>query len=114
MKIGRFLANNYNTLLLITVLYVAFNYFFRDPLLEWIFGTPGYKSVTDADAYARETFLRNVISIILLVLMVVSAIVSAILLFETEAKHISRFVLIGVILFVVVCFFLALISGNLM
>lgn len=108
----KFLAEKYYTLLIIVVVYFIFNIFLRDKLINWIFNTSDEKSVADAYAYAQETLIRNIFSYCLLTLLVTIAVISIILLFVKGGKDISRFILIGVPLFVAFCLFLGLISGS--
>mgnify|MGYP007082186559 CR=1 FL=1 len=109
---GKFIAQKYYTLLLITVVYFIFNLLIRDELINWIFNTSSDQSVTDAEAYAKETLVRDVFSYFLLILMVLIALVSIVLLFIKEGRAVNRIVLFAVPIFVAYCLFLGLISGS--
>ena len=86
--------------------------FFRETFINWIFDTSPDQPVTDANAYANETLLRNVFSLSLLLLFTFTEILSIIFLFSKEGKHLNKIVLIVVALLIGYSLFLTLISGG--
>lgn len=103
----------YDWLLMAVAAYFCFNVFVRDQFLNWIYGTSSDRSVTDAQAYAQETLVRNRFSKVLLVALVLLFIASIILLFSKQERKEKGILLVGVAVFIAFCFFLGLISGNL-
>ena len=106
------LANKYYVLVCTVAVYFSLNLLFRETFINWIFDTSPDQPVTDANAYANETLLRNVFSLSLLLLFTFTEILSIIFLFSKEGKHLNKIVLIVVALLIGYSLFLTLISGG--
>jgi uncharacterized membrane-anchored protein len=106
------LANKYYIIVCTVAVYFSLNLLFRETLINWIFDTSPDQPVTDANAFANETLLRNVFSLSLLLLFIFTEILSIIFLFSKEGKHLNKIVLIIVALLIGYSLFLILISGG--
>jgi len=104
----KLLADKYYYILAFVAVYFVFNILFRDRILAWMFNTSSDKSVTDANAYEKETLIRNILIYSMLGGLVFIAIISIIFLFKADAE-INKAVLITVIALIGI-FFLGLIS----
>ena len=76
----KFLIDKYYLFLIIIILCMVFNVTIRDPLINWIYSTSTDKSVTNANAYANATKMKNIFSYILVGCLAFIGILSIILL----------------------------------
>jgi hypothetical protein len=104
----KFLADKYYYFLGILAVYFVFNIFFRDWILARIFNTSSDKSITNADAYAKETLIRNILIYSMLGGLALIAILSIVFLLKADTE-ISKGILISVIALISI-FFVGLIS----
>lgn len=104
----KFLIEKYYYLLAFVILFFLFNVLIRDKILGKIFGTSSDTSITNANAYGKETIVRNILIYLMLASLIFIGTVSISLLVKGDTG-ISKFILIGAVLLIGI-FFLGLIS----
>lgn len=104
----KLLVDKYYYILAFVAVYFIVNILFRDRILAWIFNTSSDKSVTYANAYEKETLVRNILIYSMLGGLILIFIISIIFLFKADVK-ICKAVLIAVIVLIGILF-LGLIS----
>ena len=108
----KYLADKYYFLLVIVVIYIVFNLFYREYLISKIFNIDTSKSIIDATNYANSTTLRNAFVFTLWGSFCLVGIISLVLLFFPEGKALSKWILICVPTILVLLFLCVALLGG--
>ena len=107
------LSERYYLLLFVAIICFVINLQPREAIIGYIFNTSNDESVTDANAYASETYVRNVFSAINLVVMIITLLASVILVYFEKSDSIKRLIQVAVIIAIASLFTLGIITGSL-
>lgn len=108
-----FLVNKYYSILIVVFVFVVFNVTIRDKVINWIVNPNPARPITEnANAYANETFLRNIFVYTLWGSLSLVGIISLILLFLPEGKELSKWILISVPAILVLLFLCVMLLGG--